>query len=531
LWFATAAAIAWIWSIVDGQYTVLNSRLETVSTNVNLSRQGAVETAVARLAPDTTRLAQQVAQAEAALAQLRRQVEDAQSQVAQAQTGATQAQAAAVEAQRQGAELQTQATQSTAQLRADVERDLSALAAKAADAQKGGDDARAQAAQLLERLTQLGTQLTQARTGGEQAQAQVSQLQGQLAQLQTQIGEARTGSERQVAQIGTQLGQLQTQVTQLSQLQAQVAQLATQVGQVQAQAGNTRDIGDRLAAAEAGVNASRQQLERRTEILAAEVEELKRAIQATDTAVLQRQIRDADGQVAQIRTALVEIGPSAEIVQRLAAVLDRIRESDARTAAAQERTEQLERELGQIRAALTAAAPRAEVTQVLGDLSSKLRSAETNPDQVSRNIATLNAEFERIRRLTEAAGTGSGGPVCSAAGTLPLVVYFDVNSSRLDDTDRGNLSGLVRSMETPSAVGCRLMIYGYADQQGRSTSNQALSLRRAVAVRNQLLESGLDETRIVTVVGLGAEATAIQRAARSAAAREQDRRVVISIVR
>src|SRR6185295_7437245 len=90
----TAAAIAWIWSIVDGQYTVLNARLENVSSNVRLTRQCATETAQ-RV---DSAVAQQLGQVEDGLAQIRKQVGDVQGQLTQAQSAATQAQAEAARA-------------------------------------------------------------------------------------------------------------------------------------------------------------------------------------------------------------------------------------------------------------------------------------------------------------------------------------------------------------------------------------------------------------------------------------------------
>ena len=86
-------------------------------------------------------------------------------------------------------------------------------------------------------------------------------------------------------------------------------------------------------------------------------------------------------------------------------------------------------------------------------------------------------------------------------------------------------------MDVASARPCRLTIYGYTDPRGNLRANQALSLRRAVAVRNHLIETGFPESRIVAVGGLGPEPPGSVREAQTEADREQDRRVVVSIVR
>jgi len=83
---------------------------------------------------------------------------------------------------------------------------------------------------------------------------------------------------------------------------------------------------------------------------------------------------------------------------------------------------------------------------------------------------------------------------------VAVMVNFDLDSAELDDTDTGKLDALATALvENEEFV---VDIAGYACDLGTDAYNEALSQRRANAVRDYLLEKGVGEDRM-TVGGYG----------------------------
>jgi OOP family OmpA-OmpF porin len=80
------------------------------------------------------------------------------------------------------------------------------------------------------------------------------------------------------------------------------------------------------------------------------------------------------------------------------------------------------------------------------------------------------------------------------------MVFFDTDSSNLSQqatTTIGEAAGVAKS--TPNA---RVSITGYTDTEGNPAYNQALSVRRATAVKNALVSSGV-AAQAITMTGAG----------------------------
>lgn len=83
-------------------------------------------------------------------------------------------------------------------------------------------------------------------------------------------------------------------------------------------------------------------------------------------------------------------------------------------------------------------------------------------------------------------------------------VYFDFNSARLTKESKTKLDTLLGTIRASKQVKS-VDIVGYADRiGGQSSYNQALSKRRARAVKAYLASKGYRDTRNVEVRGLGA---------------------------
>jgi len=116
-------------------------------------------------------------------------------------------------------------------------------------------------------------------------------------------------------------------------------------------------------------------------------------------------------------------------------------------------------------------------------------------------------------------GTGIGGPagVTSEEDIKPLpagfedierdynmdrealamhTVHFDYDSSAIRNNERGNILAVADYMK--SAAGKSLLVEGHCDERGTDQYNYSLGERRALAVREALIASGADGSRITT---------------------------------
>lgn len=84
-----------------------------------------------------------------------------------------------------------------------------------------------------------------------------------------------------------------------------------------------------------------------------------------------------------------------------------------------------------------------------------------------------------------------------------VTVYFAYDSSDLTDRARRDLRALGRALSSPELRPYRYMIAGHTDAKGSEEYNQELSMRRAEAVRDHLIDTyGVDARRLL-VTGWG----------------------------
>ena len=86
---------------------------------------------------------------------------------------------------------------------------------------------------------------------------------------------------------------------------------------------------------------------------------------------------------------------------------------------------------------------------------------------------------------------------------LAVMVNFDLNKATLKDTEKVKVDALIEYLVEDETI--TVEIGGHASSEGTDEYNQALSERRAVAVRDYMVEMGIDEAR-VAVVGYGEQA-------------------------
>jgi OOP family OmpA-OmpF porin len=101
------------------------------------------------------------------------------------------------------------------------------------------------------------------------------------------------------------------------------------------------------------------------------------------------------------------------------------------------------------------------------------------------------------------------GPVQAATTAPPgrpavsLMITFGTGSAQLSPQAEGVLASLARALATPALARSRFRIEGHTDTVGDPAMNQALSERRAAAVRDLLVQRHGIEALRLTPVGFG----------------------------
>jgi len=75
-------------------------------------------------------------------------------------------------------------------------------------------------------------------------------------------------------------------------------------------------------------------------------------------------------------------------------------------------------------------------------------------------------------------------------------VHFDYDSSVVKSSDKGNLDAIASYMKSNGSVG--LLVEGHCDERGTEDYNNALGERRSTAIREALINLGVDAGHIVT---------------------------------
>lgn len=192
---------------------------------------------------------------------------------------------------------------------------------------------------------------------------------------------------------------------------------------------------------------------------------------------------------------------------------DRLLLASARHEADQARRE-LERQrlLSQIRAEeAERAALDAEAARVLGEQST---AAALEQAEQSRRLADAQAQEAALaRKEAELAGAAADAlrarlgnqRATRAADGMQMTIddaAFGSGRATLRPEARESLGGIVEFVNRDPGKPVR--IEGHTDSSGSSNANLALSQRRAEAVRDALVASGVEASRI-TVVGVGSE--------------------------
>ena len=128
----------------------------------------------------------------------------------------------------------------------------------------------------------------------------------------------------------------------------------------------------------------------------------------------------------------------------------------------------------------------------------RMLELESDNRGYAEQLAAARSEIERLG-LAET-GTGlqpvAANPAAVAApDTLAVDVFFRTDSERLEPAAGEALQAIARLLERFPDL--RAHIDGYADRRGSEVHNESLSQRRALLVRKQLENAGIDPSRLI----------------------------------
>lgn len=167
-------------------------------------------------------------------------------------------------------------------------------------------------------------------------------------------------------------------------------------------------------------------------------------------------------------------------------------------------------ESGRVEAEIAAQQANAETRQAQGKMVEMQRERQ----------AELNRMQEALNRVVETHRTPNGMVI-----SLPNSVFrFDFDKADLNQHNRELLSRIAGILLISKGYG--LSVFGYTDDVGSAEYNQQLSLRRAKAVEEYLVQAGMDPA-IINVKGYGKTSPLMEGT--SGEHRAQNRRVEIAL--
>ena len=114
------------------------------------------------------------------------------------------------------------------------------------------------------------------------------------------------------------------------------------------------------------------------------------------------------------------------------------------------------------------------------------------------NSASVDKLVEQLAP-TEATKTRSLRNLTVAPKSVDLVVQFDFDSEKLQESAKPLLDNLASAMKSDRLMGIRFNVEGHTDAKGTETYNMSLSNRRAQSVVKFLVNAGVEQDRLMGI--------------------------------
>jgi outer membrane protein OmpA-like peptidoglycan-associated protein len=375
-----------------------------------------------------------------------------------------------------------------------------AIDTRARDEQNRRLEAERQAAELRQQLTTMSENREAEQTELERLRQQVAQSDEQLRARFDQDRAARLAAEQNVDDL---MRRYQAALVEGSSTSIQVDELRRQV----------EDQSLALRAAQERERASEQSVANQMDTLQRELERERSEGRLTADVLAQR-----EQELTQQRADLQRLQSAREESDRRRVEADSARaaaiaEAERRRTEAEAQSAELRQQVAQQQTMV--AEQQAKVTQTEAELASA-------QDELARRDAANRMRVESMQqelaKLAQTRTTERGFIV-----TLPGL-FFDTGKAVLKPGARNTLSKIAEQLKmNPDA---QIVIEGHTDSVGSEAMNQALSEKRAAAVRDYLAGRGVPSAR-VTMTGLGESAPIASND--TPAGRQQNRRVELVI--
>jgi outer membrane protein OmpA-like peptidoglycan-associated protein len=203
------------------------------------------------------------------------------------------------------------------------------------------------------------------------------------------------------------------------------------------------------------------------------------------------------------------------------------RQQQVALADAQKRRDEAETQAQQLRLMAAESAQQAQVAQASAQQAqASAQATQVELDRTRQQLASSDAETRRLRMeqaISKFATTRTD--TRGLIVTLTNNVLFDTGKTTLKPGAKRTLTRIAEQLGGDNGA-VKVEVEGHTDSVGTSESNQALSVRRATAVRDYLLSQGLTADRI-SAAGRGEDAPVATN--KTAAGRQQNRRVELVI--
>src|SRR3954468_393305 len=205
--------------------------------------------------------------------------------------------------------------------------------------------------------------------------------------------------------------------------------------------------------------------------------------------------------------------------EAIAAAQARRQQADAEAAALRQQAENAAQQAQAANAAAQQANAQAQQAQAAA------QSAQTQLEETRRQLAERDAEARRLRIQNELARIASTrSEQRGLIVTLNGGILFDTGKTTLKPGAKSTLSKIAKQLQTDPSL--KIAVEGHTDNVGGTAMNQALSEKRANAVRDYLVSAGISADHI-TADGKGEESPIATN--KTAAGRQQNRRVELVI--
>jgi len=158
------------------------------------------------------------------------------------------------------------------------------------------------------------------------------------------------------------------------------------------------------------------------------------------------------------------------------------------------------------------------------------RGARIGADSAqSRDVAALRTDLASLRTDLQSLKTEFGARITAMEDQVKfdMPVHFGFNDSSVRGDDQPALQKFARVAQK-YYPGAKITVEGFADPAGSTRYNLALSKRRADAVRDVLVQQGLNDTQLASV-GYGEARLVRPGASKDIAGAELNRRVVFVV--